>query len=108
MQVAVAAAWNRASFVAEARNSLLVRDPPSGVGLGDVVGLLWAGAEFRIPMSREIGGALVPTVSWPFVGGPVTYGPIVSFAIRLTFGPLRGSSVTSLGDPSRRTPPEPE
>jgi hypothetical protein len=86
---------NRASFVAEAHNDLLVSDPPSGVVLGDVVGLLWAGAEFRVPFSETVGGALVPSVSWPFAGGPVTYGPIVTLGLRLTFGTLRGSSIAS-------------
>jgi hypothetical protein len=84
---------NRAHFVAEARNSFLVPDPPSGVGFGEAVGLLWVGAELRLPVSGPVNGSLVPSIAWPFAGGPITYGPIVTVGIRVTFGTLRGSSL---------------
>lgn len=83
---------NLGRFVVEAQNSLLARDPASSVAFGDAVGLAWAGAELRFPIAPHVGGAVVLYVAWPFAGGPVTYGPIVSVGFRVTFGTLRGSS----------------
>jgi len=61
---------------------------------------------FAHSVADEVGGALVPYVSWPFAGGPITYGPTVALGIRITLGRMRGASrvdwesVTAYGDGS--------
>ncbi len=90
---------NRAAFVVDRS----LEPPRSSVVFGDLLGLLWLGAELRLPFTEEVGGALVPYVSWPFTGGPVVYGPTIGIGIRLTFGVLHGSSIVATRPRRHRT-----